>query len=390
MTLKLFEQSAYITKFSAVVDACEIVDGKFIVELDKTAFFPEGGGQDADAGTINGVQVLDVQLQGDRIVHVLEREIELFIGQQVVGEIDWELRYARMQGHTGEHILSGVVNALYGYDNVGFHMSEKIMTVDFNGALSAEDIKKIEMKANEAVYKNAKVKAYYPTAEELAELEYRSKKELESDIRIVEIGEDIDCCACCAPHVERTGEIGLIKVIDFYSFKQGTRLEMLAGKYAFEEFMDINASTKELMKVLSVPRTKIVDAVREKNQALQDLRFEYQKLSRRLALKELELCEKHGSVYAFTEKLSFDDLRYCANTLMENEYNICFLLSKNEEEGYSYVVSSQTEDVRPIVKELNETFSGKGGGKSNYSQGKIGKGNVEELRKFVEKVLCNE
>lgn len=384
MTERLYLKDAYCRSFTAVVTGCEALDGRFGIELDQTAFFPEGGGQPADRGTINGIPVTDVQQVGSRIVHYTENGLQ--VGETVSCELDWELRYTRMQGHTGEHIFSGVVNSLYRYDNVGFHMNDKLITMDFNGSLSGEDIKIIEIKSNEAIYKNADVVAYYPTKEELETLEFRSKKELTEDLRIISIGEDIDCCACCAPHVAKTGEVGIIKVLDFYSFKQGTRVEMQAGKTALLELIDMNLRVKEIMKVTSAPREKIVDGVREKVNAYQELRIEHQRVLNRLALSELELCEVADSVYGITGELTFDELRFCANQILEKGYNSCVLLSKTGEE-YLYVISSKSMDVRPAVKELNERFAGKGGGKSEYSQGKISSGTDEELKTFITKVL---
>lgn len=382
MTEKLYEKDSYCKSFDAVVTECRQMDGKYGIVLDKTAFFPEGGGQDADEGLINGLPVLDVQEEGAAIVHILESELET--GAEVSCEIDWDVRYARMQGHTGEHIISGIVHSLYGYDNVGFHMGDKTMSVDFNGSLSADDIRKIELKANEAVYANADVVAYYPAKEELEKLQYRSKLDLESDVRIVTIGEDIDCCACCAPHVAKTGEVGIIKVTDVASYKQGTRIEMVAGKNALLDYMNLNSSIKEVMKMLSAPRDGVVDAVRERNNAYQTLRGDYQKIAKRLAFLELELTEANGVVYAMTENLSFDDLRYCANQLTENSDKTYLLLSQNGDDGYNYVLSSKGEDVREMAKKLNETFLGKGGGQSGYVQGKLGNYPQEEVRNFVE------
>lgn len=385
MTEKLYEKDAYLKKFSAVIKDCHAEDGNYYIKLDKTAFFPEGGGQGADCGTINGAPVLDVQQKGDIILHTLQSELK--IGDTVECEVDWNLRYSRMQGHTGEHILSGIVHSLYGYDNVGFHMSESIMLVDFNGPLTPEDIKKVEIEANKAIYTNADIVAFYPSPEEIETLQFRSKKDFENNLRVVSIGENIDHCACCAPHVAKTGEVGIIKIVDFYSYKQGTRIEMTAGINALKDYMDINTSVKELMKILSAPRDGIVDAVSERNTAYQTLKNDYQKISKRLALLELPLCELNGSVYSFGDNLSFDDLRYCANQLTDNKYNICILLSKKEAGGYIYVVSSKNEDIREIAKNINTAFSGKGGGQSNYSQGVIEDFPQDALIDFIEKVL---
>ncbi len=406
MTEKLYEADAYCKTFHAVVKECRSCDGnyngkydgKYAVILDRTAFFPEGGGQPADLGKIDGLTVTDVQILGGEIVHIVEPSQKVHsgadatdlqeavlpeTGKQVECEIDWELRYARMQSHTGEHILSGVVHRMYGYDNVGFDMNETSMRVDFSGSLSVEDIAKIEIEANKAVYRNEQVRAYYPEPEELTRLEYRSKKELDGDVRIVTIGEDIDCCACCAPHVATTGEIGLIKVIDFYSYKGGARLEMTAGIHALTDYMQLNDANRQMMRMLSVPRDVIAGAVEEKNTAYQNLRYEYENLLKRLALCELSLVNIGNSVYAIAENLSFDQLRYCANTLSE-DYSMCLLLSANGETAYTYVVSSGSGDVRPFVKELNAAFAGKGGGQSGYAQGKMEVSSKEELVKFIE------
>lgn len=387
MTERMYERDSYCSKFHAVVCECTALDGKYGVVLDRTAFFPEGGGQAADEGTINGIPVVDVQRKGSVVMHVLETE--LTVGDEVNCEIDWELRYSRMQGHTGEHILSGVVNKLYGYDNIGFHMGDRVMLVDFNGVISSDEIRTIEVKANEAIYKNADVVAYYPTIDELEELKYRSKKKFLSEVRIVTIGEGIDCCACCAPHVARTGEVGIIKVIDAYSYKQGTRIEMVAGKIALLDYIDINMYVKEVMKVTSSPRKGIVDAVRERFTLYQELRNEYQKISNRLALSELELCEVGNSIYSIAQNLNFEDLRYCSNQIMEGDYDLCLLFSKNMNE-YIYIVRSKRKDVRPIVKSLNETFGGKGGGKSEYSQGKLPCVSESKIKEFIKNNLEKE
>lgn len=388
MTDRLYEKDAYCSKFNAVVCECTPMDGKYGVVLDRTAFFPEGGGQAADKGTICGIPVVDVQRKDSVVFHMLETELPT--GKEVSCELDWELRYSRMQGHTGEHILSGVVNSLYGYDNVGFHMGDSVMIVDFNGRLSAEDVKKIELAANKVVYTNADITVSYPSVEELETMRFRSKIELTEDLRIVSIGEDIDCCACCAPHVMKTGEVGIIKVLDFYSYKQGTRIEMVAGIHALMDYMDLNVRSKEVMKLLSAPRDGIVEAVREKNTSYQNLYNEYQKNVKKLALYELALVEVGASVYAVAEGLSFDELRYCANQLMDRDYSVCMLFSENNGTEYGYVVSSKEKDIRGFAGKLNESFAGKGGGQPGYVQGKINVSDKANLKAFVEEILKNE
>ena len=196
--------------------SCEKKEEIYEIILDKTAFFPEGGGQGADKGTLNGVEVLDVQNRGEEIVHTVTQEIPA--GTEVTGKLDWDLRFVRMQSHSAEHVVSGTVHAMFGYENVGFHMSERSMAVDFSGPLTAENILEVELAVNQAVWENRSITASFPTREEAQAISYRSKLEITEGLRLVTI-DGVDCCACCAPHVGSTGEIGLIKIMDFYPNK---------------------------------------------------------------------------------------------------------------------------------------------------------------------------
>ena len=385
MTERLFEKDAYCRSFSANVVSCEEKDGSFLVVLDKTAFFPEGGGQAPDKGTINGVNVLDVQEKDGIVYHKTEKAFN--IGDTVSCELDWDLRFERMQSHAGEHIVSGVVHSLFGYDNVGFHMSERTMTVDFSGPLTAEDIAKVELESNKAIYKNAPITASYPTKEELEKTDYRSKIEPRDGIRLITI-EGVDCCACCAPHPAFTGEIGVIKIIDSCPHKKGTRIEMVAGINAFYDYSALHTSVKQVMNLLSAKRDSIAVSVEKLQETANNLKSENGKMSRKLALASLSPVTVNGCAYAINENMSYDDLRECANNLIDNGTRKCILLSMNDENSYIYVVSSAENDVRNLVAELNSAFSGKGGGKDNYAQGKLSASSEDELKNFIEKLLA--
>lgn len=385
MTERLFEKDAYCRSFSANVVSCEEKDGSFFVVLDKTAFFPEGGGQAPDKGTINGVNVLDVQEKDGIVYHKTEKAFNT--GDAVCCELDWELRFERMQSHAGEHVVSGVVHSLFGYDNVGFHMSEKTMTVDFSGPLTADDIAKIELESNKAIYKNAPITASYPTKDELAATDYRSKIEPRDGIRLITI-EGIDCCACCAPHPAFTGEIGVIKIIDFCPHKKGTRIEMVAGINAFLDYSALHTSVKQVMNLLSAKRDSIAMSVEKLQETANNLKSENGKMSRKLALASLSPVTVNGCAYAINENMSYDDLRECSNNLIENGTRKCILLSKSDENNYIYVISSAENDVRNLVSELNSAFSGKGGGKDNYAQGKLSASSEDELKNFIEKLFA--
>ncbi len=383
MTERLYETDAYCREFSATVLSCEAVDGGFAVVCDRTAFFPEGGGQAADEGTLGGAKVLDVQRRGDDVVHTVDAP--LAVGSAVQGVLDWDVRYRRMQSHTGEHILSGVIFKLFGYSNVGFHMSESLMTVDVSGPLSAEDVERVEYEANRAVYRNVAITVTYPTAEELSTLPYRSKIDLQEDTRIVTIG-DVDCCACCAPHLHCSGEVGVIKVVDFAPYKKGARIEMLAGFNAFLDYAALNAANKRMMSVLSAPRDGVESAAREQGETLGALHREVQELKKALALHTLTKQPIGEAVFASATGLSYDELRHCANAFLEEGASACFLFSAAED-GLLYVVSSAACDLRPIVTMLNSTFSGRGGGKPNYAQGKIAPCEESALKAAIEEAL---
>lgn len=384
MTQRLYETDSYCRGFSATVLSCEKVADGFEVVLDKTAFYPEGGGQAPDEGTLNGVKVLDVQEKGELICHKTEQEIP--VGTQAEGKINWDLRFSRMQSHAGEHIVAGIVHNLFGYDNVGFHMSEEIMTVDFSGPLTHEDLAKVELLANLAVRNNTKITAWYPSPEELAATQYRSKLDTTEGIRLVRI-EDVDCCACCAPHPSRTGDVGVIKILDSCPRKKGTRIEMLAGIHAYKDYVALHNANKAIMGMLSASRGNVADAVSKQAELIQTLKYENQKMSKKLAFYELNPTEINGCAYAVTENQSYDDLIFCANSLLEKGLQKCILLSKTDENNYIYVVSATT-NVKETVSALNTALNGKGGGRDTHAQGKIVASGVEEIKTVVEKLLA--
>ncbi|MBR3870754.1 MAG: hypothetical protein IKJ17_04560 [Clostridia bacterium] len=380
----IYENDSYCAEFEATVLSCIENDGRYDVVLDRTAFFPEGGGQAADKGTIDGILVLDVQVNDGVVIHTVESVCP--IGKKVTGKIDWQTRFTRMQRHSGEHILSGTVHSLFGYNNVGFHMSETGMKIDFDGPLTQPDIDRVEKEVNFAVWKNLKVTAFYPTDEEIKNIEYRSKLDNIENLRLVEI-EGVDCCACCAPHVARTGEVGLVKIIDSMPVKGGIRLTVLAGYEALCDYSMLNTLNKQLMKTLSVTREAVSNAAKRQTELIDTLRHEKGELSNRLAWRELSVVKVNNSAYAFSENSSYDELIYCANKLADEGVETSLLFSKNDDDGYIYLISSRERDVREIVKRLNTTFNGRGGGKPNYAQGRVVCDSTEKLKSFAENCL---
>ena len=379
-TIKLYENDSYIKEFSATVVSCTETDGGFLVVLDKTAFFPEGGGQDADKGVIGGIEVLDVQIKDDIIYHKLEKTLE--IGSAVDCSINWDTRFSRMQNHTGEHIVSGVIHRTFGYNNVGFHMNDTLVTLDVDGSLNDVQIKEVEIKSNQAIYGNKSIKAIYPTPEELPDYDYRSKLDITEGVRLIEI-EDTDLCACCAPHVAHTGEVGIIKITSYIPYKKGTRIEMICGTLALNDYMNIHNSNKQIMNMLSAKRYETPASVERIQIDLSNARAENKKLLGELAMLKMEKHIVDNKVCVFIDGASYDELRNCSNALID-EYEYCYLFSNTDDNNYIYVVSSKENNVRELVQNLNNTFNGKGGGRDTYAQGKI-TATKEDILNFIAK-----
>ncbi len=380
MTEKLYYQDAYATKFTAKVLECTEDKQGYKVVLDRTLFYPEGGGQPADMGTLGGVNVLDVHEKNDIITHTTDKPLE--VGAEVEGEIDWERRFDLMQNHSGEHILSGVICGKYGCDNVGFHMGKEIITIDLNTKIPDADLPWLEEKANEAIWTNAPVGIRYPSKEELDALEYRSKKELEGQVRIVNVGE-YDCCACCGTHVKLAGEIGQIKIIGAQNYKGGTRLELLCGKRALQDYRKKNDVANEAGRLLSVPGVKADSAVKnllaERDELIQTLN---QLKWKCFTQKAEQVAEGTENILFFGDGLNSKDMTHFADLLLKKGAKRTAVFSKNGE-GFAFVLLSTEKDARTFADEMKEPFGCKGGGKPDAVQGRVG-AEKKELQAFFE------
>ncbi len=367
-TIKLYEAEQYCKKFTAKVLSCELNGDFYDVILDRSAFFPEGGGQKGDTGKLGEADVADTQIVGETIIHKTDKPVET--GSEVCGEINWEIRFERMQNHSAEHIVSGIAFSKFGCNNVGFHMSDGSMIVDLDKKLSPQDIEEIEIAANKAVYDNIDIIAIYPAKEEIPTLQYRSKLNIEENLRLIKIG-DVDFCACCAPHVAKTGEIGAIKIIDATSYKGGTRIEMIAGMWALKDYARLNTDNKTIMKLLSAPRDNVVNFLSRQLDQIAQLNREKQALIRELAMLKLNITKVGNNGYSFCDKCTFDDLRFCSNSVIEQGTVMCVLLSAASENEYIYVINSKEAEITSVLKQLNAAFNGKGGGNPHYAQGKL-------------------
>ena len=280
LTQKLFYNDSYISEFDATVLSCVKSSDKYQVILDKSAFFYEGGGQKGDTGFIGEAVISDVQEINGEIVHFADRELKE--GEKYSCSIDWDIRFRRMQQHSGEHVVSGIVHSIYGYDNVGFHMEDDYVTVDFNGELTREQLDEVEDKANEAVFKNYNIKCFFPDESTLKNLDYRSKLELTENVRLVEI-ENTDLCACCAPHLSKTGEIGVIKILDFMRHRGGIRLVMKSGFDAVEDYRNKYRSVYEISNLLSAKQGEITAAVERLQRENEELYREFNNFKKSVA-----------------------------------------------------------------------------------------------------------
>lgn len=380
MTEKLFYHDSHKKEFTAAVLACEEAKGQYKVVLDKTVFFPEGGGQYADTGYLNDVRVLDVHEKGDIIYHTTEAP--LAVGEKVTGKIDWEERFEKMQQHTGEHIVSGIVHERFGYNNVGFHLGSDYCTMDFNGPITKEELKEIELEANRAVWKNLDVEVTYPSKEELKALDYRSKIEIEGQVRIVTVP-GYDVCACCAPHVKKTGEIGLIKLVNMMNYKGGERITMLCGIRALADYERKDKNSKAISAALCAKEPEISDAVVRLKEEMNSLKGKAASLQQELLGFRAQEIDVSGEITAVFERdLSGNAPRELMNLLLSRGAKVSAVFAGDDRNGYRYVIGSRSEDVRPLCKKLNEKFGGRGGGKPEMVQGSLC-GEMEAIREMI-------
>lgn len=365
LTEKLYYSDGHLSRFTARVTSCEKEDGTWAVKLDRSAFFP-GGGQEADEGVLSDMKLLGLREEGEDIVHLTPAPLEP--GALVEGRIDWPLRFSRMQGHSGEHILSGTVHRLFGYDNVGFHMGEEAITIDFSGELSREDLSRAELEANRAIWRDVPVRTLLPTPGELAAMDYRSKKELTGQVRIVEI-EGVDLCACCAPHVSHSGEVGLLKIIDSMRHRGGTRLTLLCGEAALLDYEALHENNAAVSAALSAKRLETGGAIARVMAEQEERRAELTKLKRELLqLKAAALRPTEGSICIFESDIDMITLRELVNAGSELAGKVCAGFAGTDGD-YKYIIGSRTVPLRASAKEINAAIDGRGGGSDAMIQG---------------------
>lgn len=367
-TEKLYYQDPYQTTFTARVLTCEPSKGGCLVTLDRTAFYPEGGGQPADHGVLGGVTVTDVHEKDGVIFHTCSGPVE--IGAAVEGSIDWTRRFDHMQQHSGEHILSGLLCSLYDCSNVGFHLGADTVTIDYDRELTWEQVLEAERQANEAIWRDTPAEITFPAPDALAQLDYRSKKELTGQVRIVSFP-GADCCACCGTHVRRAGEVGLIKVLSCQKFREGVRLEILCGQRAYRYLSRIYEQDHAVARLLSVKPQDAFAAVERQNAELTAAKLRMTELEDRLFALRAQSLAGRGDVLLLEPPMRPDGARKLADTAARAAGGLAAVFA-GERDSYVYaLVHAGGADISPLVKRLNSALSGRGGGRNGFAQGSV-------------------
>ena len=367
-TRKLYYEDSHLTEFTARVLSCEETEKGFEIVLDATAFYPEGGGQACDLGTLDDARVLDVRERGERIVHLCSKALE--VGSAVQGVIDWQRRFDLMQQHSGEHMVSGVIHRRYGYHNVGFHMGSDVITIDFDGVIPPEELPLIEAEVNNGIWSDLPIRCWYPEPEELPNVGYRTKKQLPWPVRIVEVP-GFDKCACCGTHVKNTGEIGLVKLFTSIPCRGGSRMEMACGARAVALLTHAYNQNRQVSQAFSAQITETGAAARRMNETLEQEKLRYTALQKKLFGFITESYVNSCNVLHFEEDLDSVQIRILADAIAEKCGGRAAVFSGTEETGYAFALVAREGDLRPFGKAMTTALNGRGGGKPSFQQGRV-------------------
>ncbi len=364
-TKKLYYIDCHLREFTATVTHCRQCSGGWEILLDATAFYPEGGGQACDLGTLGGVRVLDVQEREETVLHLCDGPLE--VGTTVTGHIDWARRFDLMQQHSGEHIVSGLIYQNFGYHNVGFHVGKDGMEIDFDGPISMEALLQIERQANEAVFANLPIKCWYPSEEALASVFYRTKKQLAWPVRLVQIP-GVDSCACCGVHTAYTGEIGLIKILSCVKFHQGVRIGLVCGGRAVALVQDIFEQNRQVSQLFSAKLPETAEAARRMTEALAAEKLRANTLQSALFIQIAQSCQ--GNTLLFRQELEPGAVRELADKIAGVCGGWAAVLS-GREQAYTVCIVGPAQDTKPLCEALKTHLNARGGGKPGYFQGSI-------------------
>lgn len=373
-TEKLYYADPFIKEFPATVLSCEAGKHGYQVVLDCTAFYPEGGGQPADHGTLGDAAVTDVHEKGGVIFHTCDRPLEA--GKMVVGSIDWTRRFDHMQQHSGEHICSGLICARFGCDNVGFHMGADIVTIDFNADIGWEELMETEAQANDYICEDVPIDIQFYQGAELEGLEYRSKKPLEGDVRIVTFP-GADRCACCGTHVAQSGQVGLVKFLSVQKFREGVRIELLCGRRALDYLSRAWEQARAIGQRLSVKPQDTFAAVERLEAELSAAKARTAALEERVFDTMARENEGRGDVVLFQPAMKPDSVRKLADAVARRCGGLAVVFAGADSHFAYALVRSDGGDISPLVKALNQALHGRGGGRNGFAQGSVEAGQAE-------------
>lgn len=401
-TQKLYYEDAYMKEFDAAVLQCEPLSGpdtaedsdsaQYRIILDRTAFFPEEGGQSPDRGSLTAVsspdpgspttaRVLDVQIRDGVIFHMTDTPFEP--GTTVHGVLDFNHRFSNMQQHSAEHLCSGLVWSRLGLSNVGFHLSDTEVTMDYSGMITPDEAAGLESEVNRLIWQNIESRQEFPSQEELKTLSYRSKSEIDGQVRLV-VFPGVDTCACCAPHVARTGEIGLFRILSVQSHRGGVRVHMLAGERAFRYLAQQDTILSEVSRSFSTSADQVPERIKKLREALSETKHTLSDAKLTILMKESDaLPASQPDVCLFTDDLEEPVLREAVNHLMQIHSGTSAIFNGNDCSGYRYVIGSHT-DVRAVQQRLKDTLQARGGGKPPMIQGQ-----VRAARSEIEKIMLS-
>ena len=379
MTEKLYYQDSFTKTFTAVVTSCTQEKDTWAVTLDRTAFYPEGGGQPADHGALGGAAVTDTREKNDEIVHFCDKPLP--VGKTVEGTVDFIRRFDFMQQHSGEHIVSGILCERFHCDNVGFHIGHDLVTIDFNAELSTEDVEIVEKLANQYVWDDHPIRISCPSAADLENLEYRSKKALTGQVRIVS-WPGADCCACCGTHMKTSGQVGVIKLISCQKFRDGVRIEMAAGNRALRWMNAVAGQNSKVSQLLSARPDATAEAVERLQKELYTLRGRIAELEERDFARLAKEYAGKGNVLLFQGVMAAGSLRKLCGAVQEKCGGRCAVFA-GEDGGYQYAVSQPGGDLRSFGKKLNAALHGRGGGKPEFIQGSV-QASRQEVENFFD------
>jgi alanyl-tRNA synthetase len=375
VTERIYYTDPACTEFDATVVSASTTDGRPVVVLDRTAFYPTSGGQPNDTGSLGDADVTDVvDLDDGSIGHVVSAP--LAEGARVHGRVDWARRFDHMQQHTGQHILSAAFDRLHRARTVGFHLGAVLSTLDLDKVLGGDALAAAESDANRIVWENRPVSIRFATPEEAASMTFRKEPTRSGPLRVIEV-EGFDTSACGGTHVARAGEIGVIALRSWEKFRGGMRLEFVCGARALREFRLLRDAVTGSLRYLSVAPQDLPSAIDGAQAENRELRRTMRDLGERLAVHEAAalVCRARdvGGARVIVESLEGWDqsgLKALASAAAGQPGVVAALLSAGEP---ALIVISRAPDVRldasAVLKALLARFGGKGGGKPELAQG---------------------